>query len=165
MDSVIDNLETVSKIKLKLTYGDPIDIKTVYQRVNICNLKVGENNIIITCKKILRLFRNSNLYGIFKTSLIITYGGLSEVTIIGGDFTPPPNTQYPDSDSSYESDSSDSSDSYDNSDSSDSSSSCYSSDSSDSSDSSYDSESCYSSDTSDSSDISDSLSSCYESDI
>ena len=158
----MNSLKVVTKIKLKLTYGEPTYIRTVYNTLDICNLKMGENKIKIRSKKILGLFRNSNLYGIFKTSLIITYGGISEVTIIGGDFIPPPNTQYPESDSSYESDSSDSCDSsYE----SDSSSSCYTSGSSDSSDSSYDSESCYSSDTSDSSDIYDSFSSCYDSDI
>ena len=155
MDYDDDNLKTISKIKLKLTYGDPSYIRTIYQRVSLCELQTGENNIKITSKKILRLFRHSSLSQIFHASLIITYGGLSEVTIDGGDFTVQPNTQYPDSDSSYDSD-----DSY----------SCYSSGSCDSCDSSSDSSYCSdnssdnSSDSSDSSYESDSSGSCYESD-
>ena len=185
MDYDDDNLKTISKIKLKLTYGDPNNIRTVCQRVSLCDLQMGENNIKITSKKILRLFRHSNLTQIFHASLIITYGGLSEVTIDGGDFTVQPNTQYPDSDSSYDSDdsyscySSGSCDSCDSCDSSSDSSYCSDSSSdsscdSDSSDSCYESDSsgsCYESDSSDSSDSLDSsdsscdLDSCYSSDI
>ena len=61
MDITIDSLKTISKIKLKLTYGDPNNIRTICQRVSLCDLQMGENNIKITSKKILRLFRHSSL--------------------------------------------------------------------------------------------------------
>ena len=98
---------------------------------DISELKMGENKIIITSRRMIRLIRCSSLYEVFNLSLVIMYGDISRVVYTITDFPQPPATLC---DDCYDSDSSDDSSSFSCSDSSDDSGSFSCSDSSNSSD-------------------------------
>ena len=116
-------VSTITSVKIELTYGDINDTKTICHRINISELKMGENKIIITSRRMIRLLRCSSLYEIFNLSLVIIYGDISRVVYTITDFPQPPATLCHDC---YDSDSSDSSDDSSSccSDSSDDSCSC-----------------------------------------
>ena len=58
---------TITRVKLVLTYGDTINTRTVCEHINISKLKIGENKIRITNRKIIRLLRRSSLYEVINS--------------------------------------------------------------------------------------------------